>query len=225
MAFQIRLIFFLIIFLNGFFAKAQQPDSLRVLPDSTAVAQVDSSPKRSGPVRRFFTKDYPKPGRAALLAIVPGAGQAYNKKWWKIPIVWGAIGTALYFEIDNVKQYRELRDNYELLVDGDPNTNPSEPPYNQLDATSMKRYRDQWRRYVEINTLILGMLYAMQIADAYVDAHLNRFDVSDDLSLRFQPKMEAAPGYGAAFGVGVSLQFGGSRKQNFAPKQFLFSNP
>jgi hypothetical protein len=220
MAFQFRFIFFLIIFLNGFFAKAQQPDSMLVLPDSAALAQTDSATKRPGPVRRFFTKDYPKPGRAALLAIVPGAGQAYNRKWWKIPIVWGAIGTALYFEIDNVKQYRELRDNYELLVDGDPNTNPSEPPYNQLDETAMKNYRDQWRRYVEINSLILGLLYMMQIADAYVDAHLNRFDVSDDLSLRFQPKMEAAPGFGATFGVGASLHFGGSRQQKLSFKSY-----
>ncbi len=220
MIFQNRFLFFLIIFLNGFLAKAQQPDSLRVLPDSTALVQVDSASKSAGVIRRFLTEDYPKPGRAALLAIVPGAGQAYNKKWWKIPVVWGAIGTALYFEVDNVKQYRELRDNYELLVDGDPNTNPTEPPYDQLDAVSMKNYRDQWRRYVEINSLVLGFLYLMQIADAYVDAHLNRFDVSDDLSLRFQPKLDAAPGFGATFGAGLSLEFGGSRQQKLSFKAY-----
>jgi hypothetical protein len=222
MRFQIRFLFPFILLLAGFTANAQQPDSLRIVQDSTVEISTDSVvKKKGGPIHRFLAKDYPKPGRAALLSLIlPGAGQAYNKKWWKLPIVYGALGTAVYFEIDNVKQYRELRDNYELLVDNDPNTNPTEPPYNQIDAVSMKTYRDQWRRYVEVNSLVLGILYLMQVADAYVDAHLTTFDVSDDLSLRFQPKMEAVPGFGATFGAGVSLHFGQSRQQKNAPKQF-----
>lgn len=209
---------------------AQQPDSLRILTDSLPVASTDSTvalKKKDGFVRRFFTKDYPKPGRAALLAfILPGAGQAYNKRWWKLPIVYGVLGGMVYLEVDNVTQYRKLRDNYRLLVDGDPDTNPTEPPYNQIDATTMKSYRDQWRRYVEQTSLFLGLAYLLQVTDAFVDAHLHSFDVSDDLTLRFQPILEAAPGgLGATFGVGASLQFGRSRPKTFSPKQFSFSTP
>ncbi len=225
---QMRFLFSLAITFCGLTAKAQQPDSLRILADSipTISADTGSVVKKDGAIRRFFTKDYPKPRRAALLSfILPGAGQIYNKRWWKLPIVYGALGGIVWLEVDNVKQYRELRDNYKLLVDEDPNTNPTEPPYNQIDATSMKSYRDQWRRYVEQTSLFLGLAYLLQVTDAFVDAHLRSFDVSDDLSLRFQPKMDAVPGFGATFGLGASLQFGTARSKTFSPKQFSFSPP
>lgn len=211
------------------FAKAQEPDSsLLVFPDSIMVVQRDSMAPASKQrfVKRFWSKDYPNPRRAALLAFVlPGAGQVYNKKWWKVPIVYVGLGTVLYFEIDNIRQYRALRDNYKWLVDDDPDTNPTEPPYNRLDANSLRNYRDQWRRYVEINSILLGVAYLMQVTDAYVDAHLHSFDVSENLSLRFRPKMETTYGLGATFGAGVSLQFGRSRPQKSPTHQFSFSSP
>ncbi len=214
MTFPIRFgLITLVLLLSGRFAAAQQPDSVQVVPDSLLTARPDSfvPGESTSPFTRFFKKDYPNPRRAALLSFVfPGGGQMYNQKWWKVPIVYGALGAALYFEIDNIKEYRALRDNYKLLVDGDPNTNPTEPPYNRIDATSMKTYRDQWRRYVEMSSLVLGLAYLLQVTDAYVDAHLKNFNVSDDLSLRFKPTLESVPGFGATFGAGVSLQFGNS---------------
>lgn len=228
MSLQIRFLFLATaLLLWSWTTQAQQPDSVIVtLEPPPPIDSIGSPPPRPSIVKRFFAKDYPNPRRAALLGFVlPGAGQIYNKKWWKLPIVYGALGTALYFEIDNIKQYRELRDNYKWLVDGDPNTNPTEPPYNQIDATSMKGYRDQWRRYVELSSITLGLIYLLQVTDAYVDAHLHSFDVSDDLSLRFQPKIDASSGLGATFGASVSLQFGTARQQKVLPQQFLFANP
>lgn len=208
-------------------AQAQEPDSVTVeLAPPPAIDSSGPPPDRPSFVRRFFTDDYPRPGRAALLsAVLPGAGQVYNKKWWKVPIVYGALGTALYFEIDNIKQYRELRDNYRWLVDEDPGTNPTEEPYVFLDATTMRDYRDQWRRYVEFSTIVLGFTYLLQVTDAFVDAHLNSFDVSDDLSLRFQPKFDATAGLGTTFGVGVSLQFGSNAQQKNFQKTGSCSKP
>ena len=210
MTLSMRLFLSLIFILCTSALKAQQPDTIRILPDSVAMALSDSFNKPEHfSFRRFLTKDYPKPGRAALLSfLVPGAGQAYNKRWWKLPIVYGVLGGMIYLEVDNLREYHALRDNYKLLVDGDPDTNPTEPPYNRIDVTSMKSYRDQWRRYVEQTSLVLGLVYLLQVTDAFVDAHLHSFDVSDDLTLRFKPKMEAIPGFGATFGAGVSLQFG-----------------
>lgn len=203
------LVSFLLICICCCAVKAQQPDSVLVLPDSAGVTSADTLPaKKQFFVKRFFSSGYPNPRRAALLsAILPGAGQVYNKRWWKLPLVYGALGTALYFEVDNINQYHKLRDNYKWLVDGNPDTNPTEPPYNQIDATAMKGYRDQWRRYVEFSSIVLGLAYLLQVTDAFVDAHLQSFDVSDDLSLRFQPKLETVPGFGATFGAGISLQF------------------
>lgn len=212
-------------------ASAQQPDTLLiqngVIADSTQVLRADTSIDKPSFVRRFFSKDYPNPRKAALFsAIIPGAGQAYNKRWWKLPIVYGALGTALYFEIDNIKQYRELRDNYRWLVDEDPNTNPVEEPYTLIDATTMKGYRDQWRRYVEFSSITLGLAYLLQVTDAFVDAHLRSFDVSDDLSLHFQPKIDASSGLGATFGAGLSLQIGDNgRRQRKLQSAILFAAP
>jgi hypothetical protein len=135
---------------------------------------------------------------------LPGAGQAYNKKWWKIPIVWGALGGIAYGTFDTRKTYHELRDNYILLVDGDPNTNPTESPYNTFDATRTKTYRDTYRGYTEKWFLALGVTYLLVVTDAFVDAHLSRFDVSDDLSLRFRPSIETTYGL-PVFGIGISL--------------------
>jgi Family of unknown function (DUF5683) len=190
--------------------QAQQPDSLAqaqsdslfpALPDSFLIV------KKKGFIRRFLTDGYPNPRKAAFMSLaVPGLGQMYNKKWWKLPIVYGAIGTAVYFEVQNIRQYRGLRDNYILLVDGNPNTNPTELPYTQISgAEAMRRYRDQWKRYVEQTSLAVGFIYLLNAADAFVDAHLSRFDVDDDLTLQVRPCIESTAGFGPVFGMGVRV--------------------
>ncbi len=190
---------------------AQQPDSLPTVQAAPLliVEEIPDTTKKPGFIKRIWTKDYPNPRTAVLLSLaLPGAGQIYNKKWWKLPIVYGVIGGFTYAEIDNIKQYRILRDNYKWIVDGDPNTNPTEAPYTLLDATSMRQYRDQWRRYVELTSVGLGLAYILAATEAYVDAHLSRFDVSDDLTLRIRPSMQATPDSRISLGVGITLQLG-----------------
>ena len=212
MIFRTILLFFLVVQCTPLLHAQEPATTVVLLPDSTAMAPLDTlaPPKaRNGFVRRFFTDKYPNPRKAAFLSLaIPGAGQAYNKSWWKMPIVYAAIGGVTWVEIDNVKQYRKLRDNYKLLVDGDDNTNPTESPYDRIDATTMKKYRDQWRRYVEQTSLVLGFVYLLGAADAFVDAHLHSFDVSDDLSLRVVPKAQSLPMGGPVFGVGIQLALG-----------------
>ncbi|MBK6930340.1 MAG: hypothetical protein IPH12_05530 [Saprospirales bacterium] len=202
------LLFFLFIFRLAL-AAAQQPQApvLDTLPPAAASATTPSPPVgKAGLVRRMFTNNYPNPRTAAFLSLaLPGAGQAYNRKWWKLPIVYAVLGGLTYLELDNIGEYNRLKKNYKLLVDGDPATNPTEAPYNQLDATSMKQYRDQWRRYVEQSSVALGLAYILTATEAFVDAHLARFDVSDDLSLR--PRVHSTDA-GPVFGIGLSLRFG-----------------
>ncbi|MFN0013769.1 MAG: DUF5683 domain-containing protein [Saprospiraceae bacterium] len=190
--------------------KAQQPDTLAPPPATPlVVTHADTMPPKPGFFKRVFTKNYPNPSTAVLLSLaLPGAGQVYNKKWWKLPIVYGVLGVLTYYEIDNINQYNILKDNHKWVVDGDPNTNPTEAPYNQMDGKRLEFYRDQWRSYVELNSLALGLAYILTATEAYVDAHLANFDVSDDLSLRIRPNMQATPDNGVAFGLGFALQIG-----------------
>jgi hypothetical protein len=191
--------------LDSVSAGAGAPDTTGVLPD-----------RPRGAVGRWFSRDYPDPGKAALFsAILPGAGQVYNRKWWKLPLVYGVLGGLVYWEVDNVRTYRELRDNYRAMVDEDPATLP-DPAYVGVSTASLKGERDNFRKYVELTALALGLAYLLNITDAFVDAHLARFDVGDDLSLRVLPATGNYPGSGASFGLGLQLEWG--RKRPAAPR-------
>ncbi|MBL7776244.1 MAG: hypothetical protein JNK89_09590 [Saprospiraceae bacterium] len=194
---------------------AQQPSPLAVPaldtlgPQAASTTTVFPEASRPGLWKRIWTKDYPNPRTAAFLSLaLPGAGQAYNKQWWKMPMVDAVLGGLTYVALGNISEYRRLRDNYRWVVDGDPDTNPTEFPYNQLDATSLKQYRDQWRRYVEQSSLALGLAYILTATEAFVGAHLSRFDVSDDLSFKLQPHFQASPDTGPVFGLGLSVRLG-----------------
>jgi Family of unknown function (DUF5683) len=175
--------------------------------DSLAPAVVDSATaKRGNFVTRFFTKKYPNPRKAFVMSLIlPGAGQAYNRKWWKIPLVYGALGGFTWLEINNLTVYRGLRDSYKATVDDDDTTVPL-PQYAGADAATLRRFRDVARRNLELSSVILGFAYLLSATDAYVDAHLSRFDVSDDLSLRLRLQ---DTGNFPAVGLGLTYQLGG----------------
>lgn len=187
---------------------AQKADTLRLAKDAAAPAiQTDSSARKGNVFKNFFVKKYPQPRKAALLAtVMPGAGQMYNRKWWKLPIVYGALGGMTYWTVDNVKQYRLLRDEFKARVDDDPATSPN-PAYARLENQTVRDYRDLYRKYCEQSYLALGFIYLLSITDAYVDAHMYRFDVSEDLSLRLQPKNGVTPGFGLHIGAGLCVNF------------------
>lgn len=157
--------------------------------------------------RRTLLKNYPNPRIAALCSFVlPGAGQAYNKKWWKIPIVWGVLGGVAYGTFDTQKTYHDLRDAYKILQNG----GVPESPYDAFDGPRLKSYRDTFRGYTEKWYLALGVSYLLAVTDAFVDAHLTRFDVSDDLSLKLKPSLETSGG-SPVFGVGIALSLSPKR--------------
>lgn len=120
------------------------------------------------------------PARAAFLsAIVPGLGQAYNKKYWKIPIVYGALGTGLYIYNNNNSEYKRYRNAYKQRLKG----LDDEFQGQFSDATLINAQRT-FQRNRDLSLLITVGLYALNILDANVDAHLKQFNVSDDLSFR-----------------------------------------
>ncbi|MEI6411733.1 MAG: DUF5683 domain-containing protein [Bacteroidota bacterium] len=215
---RVLLIFTLLLLVNLCAAIAQDqkpaPSDTLVLPDSLRASAADSGmvmEKHRNAIGRFFSKGYPNPHLATIFGIIPGGGQMYNKKWWKLPIVYGALGGMLWWQQNNLKEYRILKYNYRLLVDGDPKTNPTESPYNRIDAASMKVYRDQFYKYTELTTLGLGLTYLLSITDAFVDAHLSRFDTNDDLGFRFEPGIQDAVGFGPSLGLSLKIRLDGKQ--------------
>nr|WP_246431480.1 DUF5683 domain-containing protein [Winogradskyella flava] len=126
-----------------------------------------------------------RPSKAAFYsAIFPGAGQAYNKKYWKIPIVWGAIGTGVYFYIRNDKQFDRYRDAYKRRLAGFTDDEFSDENGTPLISDDgLIRAQQTFRRNKEVSLLITLGLYALNIIDANVDAHLLQFNVDENLSL------------------------------------------
>lgn len=164
-------------------------DSLRL------VASTDSVAKKA---RRDWATWRPNPKRALWLALVlPGAGQIYNRKYWKIPIVYGGFVGCIYAMQWNNQMYRDYSQAYLDIMDDDPNTQS----YNQflhlgatIDASNIERYKeifrkrkDKFRRWRDMGTFVMIGIYAFSVIDAYVDASLSEFDISDDLSLRVEP--------------------------------------
>lgn len=127
------------------------------------------------------------PLRATLYSTaVPGLGQIYNRKYWKLPIVWGGLGVSVYFVVDNNKNYRHFKDAYLASLDGN---NPYEGEYssNQLESIT-----DQYRRWRDLSYFATGLVYLLNIMDAAVDGYLVKFDVSEDLSLGLRPYTDFA---------------------------------
>ena len=156
---------FILFFLYGNQAFSQQIADVIVAKDSTKLEEID-------PLR---------PSKAAFYsAIVPGLGQAYNKKYWKIPLVYGAIGTSLYFYIDSNKKYHSYRDAYKRRLEG-----YTDDQYQYLDNSRLIAAQRFYQRNRDLSLLVSVGFYILNIVDANVDAHLMQFNVNDKLS--FQP--------------------------------------
>lgn len=135
-----------------------------------------------------FKKHSPK--KATLLSmVVPGAGQFYNRKYWKIPVIYLLGGAAVYATIANNKEYNNFRNAYNYRISNGVDYNP-DPYYNQFQTPTLQAIRDRYRYYRDLSAILVAGVYILQVMDAAVDAHFFDFDISDDLSLNVQPKLE-----------------------------------
>ncbi len=139
-------------------------------------------------------------------AILPGWGQAYNKKYWKIPIVYGALGTAAGFFIYNVKEYTDARNAYRYKVDTIPSNDILvKPKFRPVDPEGIRQYRNGVRQNVDYSVLVFLVLWGLNVVDATVDGHLKAFEVSENLSMQVNPSFipqtkQAAVGLVFTFG-------------------------
>ncbi|WP_299396696.1 DUF5683 domain-containing protein [uncultured Gelidibacter sp.] len=126
------------------------------------------------------------PSKAAFYsAILPGLGQAYNKKYWKIPIVYAAIGTGIYIYLDNDKNYNRYRDVYKRRLAGFTDDEfYGDGPTPKVSNDGLIRAQNTLRRNKELSLLITFGLYALNIIDANVDAHLLQYNLDENLALK-----------------------------------------
>jgi uncharacterized protein DUF5683 len=212
---------FVIFFLITFSIRAQEEvetDSLSIVTDSTDIASPVSTlvlsdstkevkVKSKKTLRGFFKKDYPNPKRAMLLSFaIPGAGQIYNKKYWKAPIAIGGTVAMVYLVKSNTQTYRFLKNEYKARVDENPETIP-DPRLMDWEDEDIKKERDKWNKWKEMSYIGLVLVQALGGVDAFVDAHMAGFEINEDLTMKIKPSFEPSLASGTSLGVGVSFQF------------------
>jgi hypothetical protein len=229
-----RLLTIVVVLLTTVVCQAQQADSTLVVMDSLAVSDArillpDDSTSvvvKKEKIRRDWSTWRPNPKRALWLALVlPGAGQIYNRKYWKLPIFYGGFIGCIYALSWNNTMYNDYSQAYLDISDNDPST----ASYNkflhlgvEINSSNEARYRDlfrsrkdKYRRWRDMSVIAMVVVYALSVIDAYVDAELSEFDISKDLSLRVQPTAIPTHQWGTvnrplqaqSLGVSCSLNF------------------
>ena len=185
---------------------------------------VSTTPQKPERTKRDWTTWRPETKRAMWLSLVlPGAGQIYNRKYWKLPILYGGFVGCAYAMTWNNMMYHDYSQAYMDIMDNDPTTQS----YNQflhlgnkIDESNRTRYqelfrkrKDRYRRWRDMSVFALIGVYALSVIDAYVDASLSDFDISRDLSLHIQPAIinsnmaMSHPWESGALGLQCSLTF------------------
>ena len=193
------------------------------LIDTISFSLVDTLPVKKQ--KRDWKTWRPNPKKALWLAIViPGAGQIYNRKYWKLPIVYGGFVGCAYAMRWNNMMYKDYSQAYIDLTDDDPNTKSYERFQqfsNRITDANIQRYQElfknrknRFRRWRDLSFFVMCGVYAISIIDAYVDASLSEFDISDDLTMRVAPTIinnknvaEHNPLKSTAIGLQCSLFF------------------
>ncbi len=136
------------------------------------------------------------PKKATLLALIPGAGQIYNKKYWKLPIVYAGFGVTTYFAITNGKEYSKYNSAFVCSSKADDPDDPiecSDELAQKYSTDELKSIRDYYRRNMELSYIFMGVWYILQILDATVDAHLYYWEVDENISVEWQPQFQLQP--------------------------------
>lgn len=139
-------------------------------------------------------------------AVLPGLGQAYNHKYWKMPIVYAGFATTIYFVSFNTGYYKDFRDAYSFKTNSNATGDPPNELVNKYTADQLLTGREYYRRNLELSYIATGVWYILNIVDATVDAHFYHYNINDDLSMMVKPWV-APPYQGYGGGSGLSLAF------------------
>lgn len=188
---------FILVFIITSGLKAQDASNISTDPqDTLSVGDID--------VIEIDTLEN-RPSTAALYsAALPGLGQAYNNKYWKIPILYGSGLVIGYFMNYNHKLYKQYRDGYLAIIDKDDRT---EPFNTVISEKTYLRALDYYRRNRDLLVVATALFYVLNIVDAHVDAHLELFTVDDDISLNLEPSFDQTAMQTNLIGLSLKLRF------------------
>jgi hypothetical protein len=186
-------LFTILFFIFSLSAVAQDTLTARSTIDSSIVSKADSVVKK---------KFQPDPKRAGLYsALVPGFGQLYNRQYWKMPIVYAAMGTTIYMAVKRNKEYQRYRKAYiARIADGQ---NSKDEFQGVLSTPAIKQYQDEAKQNMDMMIIFTVIGYAGQIMEAISGAHLRNFDISKDLSMQVSPIITPMN----TLGVGLVVNF------------------
>lgn len=146
-----------------------------------------------------------RPNTAALYsAVLPGLGQIYNKKYWKLPIIYGGTAVLAYFLNYNHQLYVQYRDGLIAIKDQDSRTQPFNP---DLDEQDYENQTDYWRRNRDLLMIGALLVYMVNIVDAHVDAHLDAFTVSEEISFKIEPSINQTAMNTGVYGISFIFKF------------------
>lgn len=169
-----------------------QADSIHMYADTVKVNIVRPAPWE------------PKPKRAGLYsAIIPGAGQFYNRQYWKLPIIYAGLGAGAYFIKDNLEQYRKYRKAYLYRIDNDPTTTDQDEAIKQYSNENLLQLQNEFRKNLDLVVLVTAVGYTLQIMDAVASSHLRNFDISRDISMHINPVLSTN---GIGFGLAMNFK-------------------
>ena len=211
-----RFLFLLGIFLSLAF---QQTEAQNVVFDTVGnpVITADTVVKQQKPAKTAKAKKPHSPTKATIMsACLPGLGQVYNGKWWKVPIVYAGLGGLGYLVYSNYSEYSAYLHAYEFQTGDLPegvtlNAHETELA-NKYSSSQLQTYKESYRRDFEFYTILTVAWYGLNILDACVDGHLYNYDISDDLSLSVDPYLRPTeppiktPQY-AQVGLSFTLNF------------------
>ena len=174
--------------------------------DTTGLVEVDKRIEREKRELQLWREELlglHSPNKAALYsAALPGLGQIYNKKYWKLPLIGGAAVVTGYFINFNNRRYLLFRRSYFAEIDDDPETINLVPRFN---AEGLQRNLDYFRRNRDLLFITSGVIYLLNIVDAHVDAHLYTFDISEEVTFNSKPTFMTLPNGMPVVGISLSL--------------------
>jgi len=166
-------------------------------------SQVDTSGKNVMALDTAVRKKFNPKVATFRSAVLPGWGQFYNKKYWKIPIIYGALGTTVGVFLYNIKTYQLLRQAVIYRSSGDTSQyRLVDPQFQGISTEAIRGYRNIFRQNIDYSVLVFMGFWALNVVDATVDAHLKAFDVSPDITMKIHPGFNYAtssPGFSLVF--------------------------
>jgi hypothetical protein len=212
--------FFTLIILSGICLSAWAQDTLKTpvivhridsneVNAPASVHRIDSATTVKAPPDTIDIKKHSALVAGLASAILPGAGQFYNKKYWKVPVLYAGIAVDIYFIVTNLKNYNEFRNAYIANINGDSGTtNPYAFVYSASDLLSIQAY---YQKYYDLSIIIGVAIYAINILDAVVDAHLFYYDINEKLSMSVTPTVNllrlGSIASGGGTGLAIQLHF------------------